>query len=119
MNAAHIYELKDGSVDVEESCGAGCAEELIDGGNSLVASIKAMLADILPDTKKSKQVMKDFGNRSADKNAKETVAEPNADQHRSIFKERRSSRRRSKYKETSVFARASRLGILGVGVNGR
>lgn len=119
MNGAHIYELKDGSVDVEESCGAGCAEELIDGGNALVASIKAMLADILPDTKKSKQVMKDFGNRSADKNAKETVAEPNVDQHRSIFKERRSSRRRSKYKETSVFARASRLGILGVGVNER
>lgn len=54
MNGAHIYELKDGGYEIEESCGAGCTGELIDSNNAFVTSLKAMLIDLLPDSKRLK-----------------------------------------------------------------
>lgn len=66
MNGAHIFELKDGGIDIEESCGAGCAEELIDVGNPFVSSLKAMLAEIHPVGQRMKR-----GNAKGSKNPKD------------------------------------------------
>lgn len=121
MDGAHIYELKDGGIDVEESCGAGCADELVDGGNAFVASLKAMLVDILPDARHPKSIVKakDAKTPVSAKDAEEGTVGTEPDRRPSIFGKNRSSRRRTRYRESSRFARVSELGILRAGVSSR
>lgn len=48
LRGAHVAELVDGGREVEELMGAGLAEQLIDGGNGLCASLGDLLDELLP-----------------------------------------------------------------------
>ncbi len=100
MNGAHIYELKDGGIDIEESCGAGCADELLDAGNPFVSSLASMLADIRPGKMGSSTLFFDHGSKRSrsdqdrtDGSAVEVASKP------SLFRKKRSGRRRTRGRE--------------------
>lgn len=136
MNGAHVHELKDGGTEVEESCGAGCAEELIDSGNGLVSSLKALLEEVMPErygtakgatktplgmSAKQGSALDMRGNESAP-DAQRMAARfaPDAGKGRSgmrsfFFRAKRSSRRRSRGKRDE---RGDDFGGLRAGMDG-
>lgn len=50
LRGAQTVELADGGAEVEEALSEGRPQDLIEAGNPLVASLDALLADILPST---------------------------------------------------------------------
>ncbi|WP_165062362.1 P-loop NTPase [Adlercreutzia sp. ZJ154] len=50
MQGAHVYELKDGGVDVEELLGAGSSHDLLASKNALCTSVSEMLDEMLPSS---------------------------------------------------------------------
>lgn len=48
LKGAHVHELADGGVDVEDMLAAHGIEELFDARNELVASIEQLLAEVIP-----------------------------------------------------------------------
>lgn len=50
LRGAQTIELADGGAEVEEALSEGRPQDLIEAGNPLVASLDALLADILPST---------------------------------------------------------------------
>lgn len=50
LQGAHVFELKDGGIDVEELLGTGNAAGLVQARNDLCLSVSAMLDDLLPSS---------------------------------------------------------------------
>ncbi len=48
LRGAHVHELADGGLEVEELLAGACGLELIESGNDLVEGLSGLLAEILP-----------------------------------------------------------------------
>lgn len=50
LQGAHVFEIRDGGMEVEEMLGAGLAQDLMASKNEICTSIDDMLSDLLPMT---------------------------------------------------------------------
>ncbi len=48
LRGAHVHELADGGLEVEELLANGCGLELVDSGNDLMEGLRELLSEILP-----------------------------------------------------------------------